>query len=223
LPLPGVVLSQETIATNSLITSLSTKYQTALEKSNLDFHLNASQSEALKNDIRAIAIDSSLSGSAKISRAIAKIESALPYLKTPNMMTGEYRTPLPSVPITMEVNTSSTMSQNAINLSNQVGALALTDSAFFSVMEDFDKAVSKQDQQILLTQLEAIANDTSLTSQQKLQQAKALYENAVMGSSSNSTRSTDDTSPSSPDYVKIGLIVLAVGIISFMGYTALKK
>jgi hypothetical protein len=49
----------------------------------------------------------------------------------------------------MEVNTSSTMSQNAMNLSNQVKALALTDSAFFSVMEDFDKAVSKQDQQIL--------------------------------------------------------------------------
>lgn len=221
LPFPGVTLNQQTIATNSLITSLPSKYQTALEKSNLDFHLNASQSEALKNDIIAIANNTSLSGSAKISSAIAKIESALPYLKTPTTL--PTRNSLPSVPTAMEVNTSSTMSQNAMNLSNQVIALALTDSAFFSVMEDFDNAVSKQDQQILLTQLEAIANDTSLTSQQKLQQAKALYENAVMGNSSNATRSTNDTSSSSPDYVKIGLIVLAVGIVGFMGYIAIKK
>lgn len=212
---------------DNLIAQLPQKYQDAIDTNNLDYYLNASQKQNLVNALISISNNSSLSGSAKISSAIATIESALPYLKTPiATTTTPIRNSLQGVPsmVIGEVNTNmATMLSNFIDLSNQIKALALTDSSFFSILEKFDKAVSKEDQQILFDQIGVIANDTSLTSQQKIEQAKALYENAVISNSSNTTRSIQNLSPTSPDYIKIGLIALAVGIVGFMGYTALKK
>jgi len=205
---------------DALISSLDQKYQDALAPSNLDFYLNTQQRQDLTNALNTIANDTTLSGSAKITNAITTIQNALPYLKTPVVIMTRNA---PSVTTSVPTNPMDMVIASQPLWEILVQELAQINPLIYDAMSSKVDAMPQNEWIILRAKLESIANNTTLTKEQKKSQIEQELLNAFPTSSNTNTKSTEGDEKPPFDIVKIGLIVVAVGIVGYMGYVAIKK
>jgi hypothetical protein len=209
-----------TIKLDALVSQLDQKYKDALVPSNLDFYLNSVRKQDLINSLITIANDNTLSGSQKITNAITTIEGALPYLKTPIVVMTRNA---PSVTTSVSTSPINMLTVSPPQWEILVQELAQINPLIYDALSSKVNAMPQNEWIILRTKLESIANNTTLTKEQKKSQIEQELLNAFPTSSNTNTKSTEGDEKPPFDIVKIGLIVVALGIVGYIGYVSIKK